>query len=81
MEPAARDCCEKYVAAGEPAGGSDADSHVAIGRLSAEWSNAIIGVVDRRSCRIGIPPSCDGLTGLEYHGSMISPRWIFTEWV
>ncbi|KZV16292.1 hypothetical protein F511_28737 [Dorcoceras hygrometricum] len=50
-------------------------------RLSAEWSNAIIGVVDRRSCRIGIPPSCDGLTGLEYHGSMISPRWIFTEWV
>ncbi|KZV29812.1 putative LRR receptor-like serine/threonine-protein kinase [Dorcoceras hygrometricum] len=40
------------------------ESSVVTGKLlsCAEWSNAIIGVVDRRSCRIGIPLSCDGLT-------------------
>ncbi|KZV42827.1 hypothetical protein F511_27167 [Dorcoceras hygrometricum] len=56
--------------------GSRTAAAAATNSLSAEWSNAIIGVVDRRSSRIGIPPSCDGLRGLEYHGSMISPRWI-----
>ncbi|KZV26953.1 hypothetical protein F511_33649 [Dorcoceras hygrometricum] len=47
------------------------ESHVATGRLSfvSEKSNAIIGVVTAGCERL--LPSCDGLTGPEYHGPMI----------
>ncbi|KZV19629.1 hypothetical protein F511_17960 [Dorcoceras hygrometricum] len=48
--------------------------HVVTGRLlSCRMVQRYHRSGDRLCCLIGIPPSCDGLTGLEYHGPMIPP--------